>query len=74
MKPQNFILTSAFSGSLIAAIIGSIEAIFLLNSTGAPDQLSLVYSVILYGLIGFGIGMGSGVAGLILAKLFLFQR
>ena len=68
MKPQNFILSSAFSGALIAATIGSIEAIFLLNSTGAPDQISLVYSVILYGLIGFGIGFGAGIFGLILSK------
>ncbi len=74
MKPQNFILTSAFSGSLIASIIGSIEAIFLLNSTGAPDQISLVYSVILYGLIGFGIGMGGGIVGLILAKFIPFFK
>lgn len=74
MKPQQFILTAAFSGALIAAIIGAKEAIFLLSSTGAPDQISLVYSVILYGLIGFALGFGSGIFGLILSKFIPYFK
>ena len=74
MKPQNFILTAAFSGALIAAIIGLTEAVFLLNSTGAPDQISLIYSVILYGLIGFGIAFGGGIFGLICSKFIPFLK
>ena len=74
MKPQYFILNSALAGAFIAAIIGFIEAIFLLNSTGAPDQISLVYSVILYGLIGGGIALGAGVPGLIVSKFIPFLQ
>ena len=74
MKPQKFILTAAFSGALLASTIGLTEAIFLLNSTGAPDQISLIYSVILYGLIGFSIAFGGGIFGLLCSKFIPFLK
>jgi arylsulfatase A-like enzyme len=62
-------LDAIFGGSLIASLLGLSEAIWLLNSTGTPEQLSLVYSVILYGIIGGGIGLFAGIFGILLGKV-----
>ncbi len=63
------IFDSIAGGTLLASILGLSEAIWLLNSTGTPDQLSLVYSVILYGLIGGAIGGGAGLVSLVVGKI-----
>ena len=69
MKPINLIATTALGGACSTAVFGNLEAIWLLNTTGAPELVSLVYSVILYGLIGGGIAFGAGIAWLILLKV-----
>lgn len=61
MKPMNFIATTTLGGACTAAVFGNLEAIWLLNTTGAPELVSLVYSVILYGLIGGGIAFGASI-------------
>ena len=61
MKPMNFIATTTLGGACTAAVFGNLEAIWLLNTTGAPELVSLVYSVILYGLIGGGIAFGAAI-------------
>ena len=69
MKPINLIATTAFGGACTAAVFGNLEAIWLLNTTGAPELVSLVYSVILYGLIGGGIAFGAGIGLVVLFKV-----
>ena len=69
MKPINLIATTALGGACTAAVFGNLEAIWLLNTTGAPELVSLVYSVILYGLIGGGIAFGAGIGLVLLFKL-----
>jgi arylsulfatase A-like enzyme len=50
----SLIPTTAF---FCAALLGFCEAIWLLQNTGAPDRLSLFYSVLLYGFVGGLIGL-----------------
>ena len=69
MKPINLIATTVFGGACTAAVFGNLEAIWLLNTTGAPELVSLVYSVILYGLIGGGIAFGAGIGLAVLLKI-----
>ena len=69
MKPLNLIATTTFGGACTAAAFGNLEAIWLLNTTGAPELVSLVYSVLLYGLIGGGIAFGASIGLTVLFKI-----
>ncbi len=64
------IIQGAMGGLFAGSIVGLIEAIYLLSSSGAPDLLSPFYAVVLYGLIGLGFGLGGGIALTIAEKLF----
>ncbi len=69
MKPINLIATTTLGGACTAAFFGNLEAIWLLNTTGAPELISLVYSVVLYGLIGGGIAFGASLGLVLLMKI-----
>jgi arylsulfatase A-like enzyme len=56
------------------ALLGLVEASFLLYTQGAPDLLSPLYAVILYALIGIPLGLGGGIALTVLEKFGLFPR
>ena len=64
----------AHSQAHIHHIVGTGEAFWLMNTTGAPDLLSPKYASILYGLIGLGIGLGAAIAGEILGKFVPFLK
>ena len=57
----------AGSGGLIAgALVGMVEASYLLSS-GAPEEyVALFYAVVLYGVIGVGIGGACGLGVVVL--------
>lgn len=55
------LLQGAAGGLLAGALLGVAEAGWLIGTTGAPDLLSPFYAAVLYGLLGFGLGLGAGV-------------
>jgi arylsulfatase A-like enzyme len=65
--PRNVIQGTA-GGALGASCLGVAEAAWLLTSGGAPDLLSPLYAVVLYGGLGAGFGLGGGVALSILER------
>lgn len=65
------LLQGAAGGLLAGATLGVIEATWLLATTGAPDLLSPFYAAVLYGLLGFGLGLGAGV---LLSLIERFKR
>ena len=50
------------------SIIGLIEAVWLIQSTGAPDSLSPLYGVVLYGLLGIPFGIAAALFWSIASK------
>lgn len=69
MNLSRNLIQGAAAGFLMAAILGLIEAAYLLITTGAPDLLSPFYAVVLYGLIGLALGIGGGIALSIIEKM-----
>lgn len=68
-------LIQGLAGGLLgAATLGLIEAVYLLSSQGAPDLLSPLYAVVLYGFIGLPFGIAGGIALTLLEKFGLFKR
>jgi len=57
-------LTSILTGS----IIGFVEALWLLQNTGAPDRLALLYGTILYGVAGGGFGLVAMIFAALIKK------
>ena len=55
-------LKMATGGMVTGGFIGLLEACWLLSENGAPDLLSPVYAVILYGFIGFSLALGGAIA------------
>ncbi|MAA77648.1 MAG: hypothetical protein CL916_00185, partial [Deltaproteobacteria bacterium] len=55
-------------GMFLTALLGFSEACWLLSSTGTPDRLSLLYSVVLYGVMGAAIGFGMQLVCSILGR------
>ena len=67
---SNFRLFSSLPihGMFLTALLGFSEGWWLLESTGTPDRLSLLYSVVLYGFIGAVIGFGAQVVCSIIGR------
>ncbi len=65
-------LLLGIQGGLIGgALIGLIEALYVLSSAGAvSDYVALFYAAVLYGLIGAGMGVGIGVGLVVLSKIW----
>ena len=57
---------AASAGLIAGALVGLVEASYLLSS-GAPEEyVALFYAVVLYGAIGVGIGGGCGLGVVVL--------
>ncbi|MBM76225.1 MAG: hypothetical protein CMK59_12550 [Proteobacteria bacterium] len=55
-------LKDGIAGATCAgSLIGLLEAIWLIQTTGAPDTLSPLYGVFLYGLLGIPFGIAAGL-------------
>ena len=65
-------LLLGIQGGLIGgALIGLIEALYVLSSAGSvSDYVALFYAAVLYGLIGAGMGIGVGVGLMVLSKIW----
>jgi arylsulfatase A-like enzyme len=72
VNPIRNVLYGLAGGLLSGSVVGLVEAVYLLVTQGAPDLLSPLYAVVLYGGIGMGLGLGGGIAlqGLQRAGLF----
>ncbi|MED5369990.1 MAG: sulfatase [Myxococcota bacterium] len=58
-------------GVIGGALIGVVEALYILSSAGAvSDYVALFYAAVLYGLIGGGMGVAIGVGLVVLSKLW----
>ncbi len=65
------LLLGVEAGLLGGALVGLIEAAFLLSSAGSiSDYVALVYATVLYGCIGLGQGLALGVGLVVLSKLW----
>ncbi|MCB9675473.1 MAG: sulfatase [Alphaproteobacteria bacterium] len=64
----NFV-NAALGGVIGGAVLGLVESLFLLVTQGAPDLLSPVYALVLYGLIGLPFGIAAGFAMLGVARV-----
>ncbi len=56
------VVLGALGGLVGASVLGLVEALFHLVTAGAPDLLSPLYAVLLYGLIGIPFGIAGGIA------------
>ena len=57
------IILGVLGGFFAGATVGLAEAGFHIATSGAPDGLAPLYALVLYGLIGSGLGFGGGVVG-----------
>lgn len=61
MKLARNLIQGASGGLVAGAVIGLVEALYLLATSGAPDLLSPLYAVLLYGAIGLPFGLVGGL-------------
>ena len=62
---------TAIAGGLIAgAIVGLGEAMYILGGASTGEYGALLYSTVLYGILGAGGGAGMGV-GLVVLRFFI---
>ena len=54
-------IQGATGGIIAGAVIGLIEAVYLLVNTGTPDLLAPLYGVVLYGFLGLALGLVASV-------------
>ena len=68
---MNGLLMGILGGVLGGALVGLAEAGWVVgNAAGDIDRMALPYAVVLYGLIGAGMGAGVGVGNLVLGRLW----
>ena len=60
-NPAKNIKEAAAGAACTGSLIGLIEAVWLIQTTGAPDTLSPLYGVFLYGLLAIPFGIAAGV-------------
>lgn len=74
MNISRNIIQGLAGGLLGGSLLGLVEAVYLLAANGAPDLLSPFYAVVLYGLLGLGLGLGGAVALTVFEKFGLFKK
>ncbi|MBW1877737.1 MAG: sulfatase [Deltaproteobacteria bacterium] len=55
------VIQGASGGIVAGALVGLVEAVYLLATIGMPDLVSPFYAVVLYGVVGLPLGVCAGV-------------
>lgn len=56
------------------SVIGLLEALWNISTAGAPDLLSPLYAVVLYGLVALPFGVATGIGVTVLERILLLER